>query len=889
MALSDCFQNLRATKGNEKATDRQLLDILSALEERKLQGEVGYDKPAAELKHEAEVTAAVLKRNTLENMQKRLRMDSRIDETSTEAGKGGVRDFATAIEAVIHGVNTDITGGKASIAREATDRSEVLLSGITSELQRADLFGAARSGKLDDQVMEELLQLGKGEAGRPGASDSAQALAIARIVKRWQDVAKGMLNKAGAWIGDYHGYIARTSHDSYKIWKAGFNQWFTDIMPALDWQRTFQGVDDPQKFMQGVYNALVTGVHLTPEGALDNARLDKGPAFTGPGSMAKKLSQGRVLHFRDQSAQPWLGYNAKYGVASPFETIIHSLDRAGRDSALMTHFGTNPRAEFEDMLRRTAEQYRDSDTEAVRNFNLGKRQDLLNRFSFLDGTANAPSHALASQAFAYARNAAIFSKLGNVAFTHLSTIATKAGELNRQGISYPKGYGEFFASMFRGYSDEEKRAVLEEMHANIIGQHSAIIERLMPNDSMPGKVSKLNIAFMKATGLTWLVNSQKRGTFFAMAQHLGGLVDRPFDGLDPKVQKQLRAFGIEQPHWDMLRNAPGHSKVDGRTFLTEQAAMRIPEDQIVAHLKTIPEGEPGHIASDAQLDTTGLTPEQAQRITDEQARLTPIKVDDFRQRLALQLHGMYGEAADRAIVTPGIPERNFWYGGMARGTWKGEMMRAASLFKMWPTAVIRQQLGAEWYGNASKVNALGNITALAVGAGMAGVLRQAIVDELNGKEHRPLNDTRTYVAGLMQGGGMGIMGDYLFGEYNRFGQNPYQSAAGPVLGGMGGDVINLWNLFKGVAEAPNAHARALAEKQIAPDLLQLAVNYAPFANLFYTRLALNMAFIWRAQEALNPGYLARSQRSLQQRTGQAWWISPSAWVNQGKVQPSPGG
>lgn len=889
MAIADCLQNMRATSGNTEATDRQLMDILAALEERKQLGtDPGYSKPAAELKYEAEVTAAVAKRNALENLQKRLLMDSRLDEMSAQAaGKDGVRNLGLALQSIIHGINTDITGGKASIAREATDRSEVLLSGITSELQRADLFGVARSGHIDPDIMEELNQLSKGDGGKPGASGNTQALDIARIVKRWQDVAKGMLNKAGAWIGDYHGYIGRTSHDSYKIWKAGFNQWFTDIMPALDWKRTFVGVEDPQKFMQGVYNALVTGVHLTPEAAIDNARMDKGPAFSGPGNKAAKLSEGRVLHFRNESAQPWLGYNAKYGVAGPFETIINSLDRAGRDSALMTHFGTNPRAEFQDLLRRTEEQYRDSDTQAVRNFSKTDQQDLLDRFSFLDGTANAPSHKLASQIFSYARNAAIFSKLGNVAFTHLSTIATKASELNRQGISYPKGYGEFFASMFRGYSEADKKAVLEEMHANIIGQHSAIIERLMPNDSMPGKVSKLNIAFMKATGLTWLVNSQKRGTFFAMAQHLGSLVDTAHGDLPAKVQQQLRGFGILEPQWDMLRQAPGHATVDGRTFLTEQAAMRIPEAQIIDHLRTIPEGQPGHIQ--APLDPKGLTPEQVQRWTDEQARLTPIKVQNYREQLALQVHGMYGEAADRAIVTPGIPERNFWYGGMARGTWKGEMMRAASLFKMWPTAVIRQQLGAEFYGNASRGRALGNITALAVGAGLAGVLRQAIVDELNGKEHRPLNDTRTYVAGLMQGGGMGIMGDFLFGEYNRFGQNPYQTAAGPILGGMGGDVINLWNLFKGVAEAPDAHRRALAEKQIAPDLLQLAVNYAPFANLFYTRLALNMAFIWRAQEALNPGYLERSQRSLEQRTGQKFWISPAAWVNQGKIQPSPGG
>ena len=56
-----------------------------------------------------------------------------------------------------------------------------------------------------------------------------------------------------------------------------------------DHDRTFEGVEEPQKFLQGMYNALTTGVHLDDSGGVGF----KDPAFTGPGNAAKKASAAR--------------------------------------------------------------------------------------------------------------------------------------------------------------------------------------------------------------------------------------------------------------------------------------------------------------------------------------------------------------------------------------------------------------------------------------------------------------------------------------------------------------------------------------------------------------------------------------------------------------------
>src|SRR5262249_3831816 len=158
-------------------------------------------------------------------------------------------------------------------------------------------------------------------------TQNERAIATAKIVNKWQSLAKYNMNRAGAWIGDYAGYISRTSHDAMKIWKADFNDWNAYTLSKLDQGRTFEGIENPGEFMRHVFDDLVS------ENFGNGHTGMKDPAFTGPGNLGKRLSASRVLHWAD--ADSWMDYQERFGRGTLAEQINHSLYRAGRDQALL--------------------------------------------------------------------------------------------------------------------------------------------------------------------------------------------------------------------------------------------------------------------------------------------------------------------------------------------------------------------------------------------------------------------------------------------------------------------------------------------------------------------------------------------------------------------------
>ena len=111
---------------------------------------------------------------------------------------------------------------------------------------------------------------------------------------------------------------------------------------------------------------------------------------------------------------------------------------------------------------------------------------------------------------------------------------------------------------------------------------------------------------------------------------------------------------------------------------------------------------------------------------------------------------------------------------------------------------------------------------------------------------------------------MGIAGDFLFGQQNRFGQGPAETVAGPVLGESLNTLMTMWNQIK----SDNT-------EDLAPEALRLALQNTPFINLFYVRGVLNYLFLDSLQESLSPGYLERSNAAMQRNEGQSY-LSPSS-------------
>ncbi|WP_225926612.1 hypothetical protein [Pseudomonas sessilinigenes] len=131
------------------------------------------------------------------------------------------------------------------------------------------------------------------------------------------------------------------------------------------------------------------------------------------------------------------------------------------------------------------------------------------------------------------------------------------------------------------------------------------------------------------------------------------------------------------------------------------------------------------------------------------------------------------------------------------------MLRFVTQFKSFPAIYMQKTMGRELYGCGYTPAALSNsirggrdlLQALRSGNGERlamhqlmlwttafGYLSMASKDVAKGREPRPVDDPKTWLAAMVQGGGLGIFGDYLFGEASRFGNSALELVTGPALG-----------------------------------------------------------------------------------------------------------
>ena len=158
-----------------------------------------------------------------------------------------------------------------------------------------------------------------------------------------------MLNREGAWIRSYSGYVTRTSHDPHAIGNAGMQKWVTDTFDKLDLKRTF-GTSDRQTSLDALrqmWGPMRSGDHF------DYGKPVEEPLFP---NVARRASATRELHFK--SGKDWRAYNDQYGVTNPTSTIVQSLSTAARRTALLKEFGTKPAEAFERDMASSAQGFR---------------------------------------------------------------------------------------------------------------------------------------------------------------------------------------------------------------------------------------------------------------------------------------------------------------------------------------------------------------------------------------------------------------------------------------------------------------------------------------------------------------------------------------------------
>jgi len=200
---------------------------------------------------------------------------------------------------------------------------------------------------------------------------------------------------------------------------------------------------------------------------------------------------------------------------------------------------------------------------------------------------------------------------------------------------------------------------------------------------------------------------------------------------------------------------------------------------------------------------------------------------------------------------------------------EGEALRHMAMFKGFPTTVLTKNVGRAIYNNADGRADKAGLAAYIAASTALGYVAMVGKDLAKGRNPRDFRDDPldVLVAAMVQGGGLGIYGDFLFAETNRFGRSLVETMAGPTFGTIG-DIHELWARFR-------------SGDDVAAKALRVFMQNAPGGNLFYTRAAMDYLIFYHLQEMANPGYLKRTERRLEREHGQTYIIPPSSVVPRG--------
>jgi hypothetical protein len=784
-----------------------------------------------------------------ERVQARIRRNERAGmnprEAAYEAGKelGTEMRLAAAIERRNRLKNVEVKralvaqlrpGSEAADFRRALNKMDAsvyaaqaeVLGPMVNELRAAGLHKVIARGdvQFDQRVIDELWAI---EHGRASVTGDKMAFQAAQIIDRAQERARAMQNGAGAWIAKREHYVTRQSHDMDKIrgTKKGatpeetadlnFQAWRDFTMTKLD-EATFDHLDDLtptsiDKFMRATWNALASGVHETASGN----ELLRG--FVGPANLAKRVSQERKLLFKDSAS--WGEYNRTFGRGTLWESVTRGLETGARNAAIMRGLGTNPEAMFDTVTAQVRKAAVDrGDVAASDALGTGFNKGVLN---MLTGAANVPSNAGWAKFARVAMTVQTLAKLGGVVLSSLPDLANNAAVLRHNGVGLFESYANQVSSLFpKSKAGREAMATLGVGVDSMLGH---IATRFSSAENLQGKSAKLVDIFHRANLLTFWTDSMKFGLGSMLSHNMGRLADTAFDALDPRLRTTLGTYGIKAADWDAARTHAGK-------------------------------------------DATGV------------ARLLPVEIADEKVRTKFQNYMV--DQIREAMNEPDAVSRTIITGGLAANTPWGMAVRVLTQFKTYPVTFINRTLGREFdfgvHGRGNGMDMAG-ITHLVVAMSLMGYLSMELKNLARGKNPRTMDaeDRASYAAlvaaAMAQGGGLGLFGDFLFGERDRFGGGFLTNLiAGPTVGSLDqlGGVVQ--DLAKWAREGDPRAARDARSGAIG-----VVRNNAPFINMFYTRWAADY-FIWyRLMEAANPGYLARYEDRVRREQHQTFWLRPS--------------
>ena len=194
------------------------------------------------------------------------------------------------------------------------------------------------------------------------------------------------------------------------------------------------------------------------------------------------------------------------------------------------------------------------------------------------------------------------------------------------------------------------------------------------------------------------------------------------------------------------------------------------------------------------------------------------------------------------------------------------MLRSFALYKNFSVTVLNTHIarGLALDGVSAKGRYLGGFI---VTATLMGALAMQAKEIAKGRDPVPMDTPEFWGAAMLQGGGLGIFGDFMFSQTNRFGGGLAETVAGPVVG-LANDLRNLTvgNVFQ-LAQGEDAN--------VGREMIDFASRYTPGSSMWYLRLGLERLVTDQVRMMADPDAPARmrrlERRYMNERGQEYWW------------------
>ncbi|WP_332772930.1 hypothetical protein [Phenylobacterium sp.] len=677
----------------------------------------------------------------------------------------------------------------------------------------------------------------------------AAAKALADAFTETSDHARKMFNAAGGSIGKLEKWGLPQTHDPLAMRAVGRDGWVDAISPRLDRAKMVDKVTG-LPFSDKRLRAVLGEVYDT---ILTMGSIDRTPgAGLGKGALANRRGESRFLIFK--SADDWLAYAGEFGRGDPYSTMIQHLDGMARDIARMQVLGPNPDHQFEWLANLAkaetrAEQLAGAPKENALLNTDGRIKSAQEMYRLFVGDVSGPygSENIVADVGASARAALSGIQLGSAVINDLVSNPVFAAQARAfAGLSRTGDFKAWAGYLLDGKTRETARrtGLIFELTRD---RHAANVRRVLQAQSVGAKIyaGANAVARLLPTWINhaaFLEANRNAQRFSFQAEFMGHLADmagqslKALEGGEPPAREfaaLLRARGFGEKDWDLVRATPP----DEHGFLTPSAIRAAHDDELAWRVSEMIERETRQSVPEPSLwaraqlmmkTDPGTVQGEIVRSAASYRSFTVTQTYFWTQEFALRAF-----RAGQAQEAAGMP-------------WQ---LRAATLAAPMLIAATISGAAAIWLKDISKGND-----------------PRPLWDEDDPKEARK-RAFRFLAQAAAQGGGQGILGDFLSSVEARNGKSSSATALGPALG----LVSDTWNLTVGNANEALSGEETHAGREAA----RYAGRYAPLATLWWTRAAWNRAVTDQLQKVLDPEAdddFRRRARRMEREYGQGqWW------------------